>query len=380
MSTDEKLKQRPVRKKVTTKGKTVKKRKTPPMVEKTPPMVEQPKKKKKSGGFFSFLFGKKKSEQEDVEQRDAGQRAQPDLESPNNDELFNEEVPTESRGEQVAFSKRTKRTRKSNKITEDFPSEIYDDDVLKDLHDRVEAKESVTKTEEVNDDIFADMEFPTISEEAPVQKEAETDIFGNPVDAVEVDKSVDFSQVEFPEFPMMESRENQTAEEPVKKESKGLSKFVDGELLGRLRNAVIAYGKRNSGVFSNDIVVKYVDDSLNKVQVEGGVLLLPCYKIFVNGKNREWDSVGEIRLSKDDEKIEIELGVTLSVPDNCVIRISEPIDSQDKFGLKVKQTVLNRQDALWRITLCAEAVRNCVYVQKKNFLLRAEVFNESDCA
>lgn len=199
--------------------------------------------------------------------------------------------------------------------------------------------------------------------------------------------------------PVMDDEDNddtlvgETEEEHVSQQGEtqvqsveGETKFVDAEtdeivlkfepeqkeysILERLRDVIDEYRNSDSGVFADTAKLRYCD-GVSEAVIEDGELHLPIRKVYVGGKEVPFNSVGEVRIPPTTE-IELDLGVSMVLPDGINLELSEISGVETKFGLSLKsKCILNRQDALFPIVVVMRPVDEVAYVNRYRSLIKA---------
>ena len=124
-------------------------------------------------------------------------------------------------------------------------------------------------------------------------KEEEEDLpvsFDNSEDTVEIDVPI------------------KTPEKPV--EERNVNESQD--ILLKLGRAVNRYADPYCGFECETVSLRYAS-GVNEVKVDNGWIYFPIKQVFVNGRKRNFNSVHEVRLKRDD-KVELDLGVSAVVP------------------------------------------------------------------
>lgn len=151
--------------------------------------------------------------------------------------------------------------------------------------------------------------------------------------------------------------------EPVEKDS----------LLGKLCRVIEHFNASDTNVYSEAISVKYSGDGIADVTVKNHSLILPLDKVYLGGRAKEWNRVDEVNIPMDSE-VEIDLGISVIMPDNVVLEINGVPELTSKFGLALKEPIrLRRQEAIFPIVVKAVAVDDLAYVQKHQSLFRAQI-------
>lgn len=121
-------------------------------------------------------------------------------------------------------------------------------------------------------------------------------------------------------------------EEPA--EEKELSHaWSSNSVLERLRQLT---EEMESGRFSRDnnyCKIEYDSKAVPEVVEGNKVLELPSYRVFVDGKKREWDDLFEVRVPAGST-VAIETGVRLRVPEGIIIELGGTENSFEKFALE----------------------------------------------
>lgn len=149
---------------------------------------------------------------------------------------------------------------------------------------------------------------------APAGGQAEEEQAEEPVELVEEPEE------EQPEF-----------SEEAEKEQTGTGGI---DVLSRL--AVVSDEYFNSRVFveSGKCGLVYADESVDSVVIAENLnIQLPTYKVYVDGMLQEWDNVFEVKIPAGS-LVEVETGVTMSVPGQVRVRLVAADCLMDKYSLE----------------------------------------------
>ena len=229
-----------------------------------------------------------------------------------------------------------------------------------------------------NDNIgkFKDIEFPDIRKE---EEEAETESVVEEVDIKSTEtKSVEESS-DVCEHSAVEMSCDDTVNSDVNNGT-GLGTKTepdkhDRALLSRLEELTDVYKTKDSGVYSDDITVKYYDDESTGIKIDSnGIISLPNAFVYINGVKMAWDHVNETRVSMKDV-IELDLGIGLTIPEGYELQIAGSKDLESKYGLKILEhsTRIVRQAALFPIVVRLAAVKDLAYIQKYRSIIKARL-------
>lgn len=164
----------------------------------------------------------------------------------------------------------------------------------------------------------------------------------------------------------------------AKEESAIISQYSGGtnSVLSKLRKAIAGYNDSNDGVFSSDIEFTLAEDTPGfEVTLDSnGLLRLPNHQVYVNGVKVDWDRTHEYKLSSGKE-IELDLGVSIHLPDGYGLELTGVKDIRSKFGLEIVGSMvqMKRQDCLFPIVVRLRGVDDLAYVQKYQSLILARV-------
>lgn len=146
-------------------------------------------------------------------------------------------------------------------------------------------------------------------------------------------------------------------------------------VFNRLSNAISDYNDKNTGIFSDDVSVRYEDDNSIAVKITSdGRMCLPNRRLFKEGHVVPWDFVNEIRIQKGME-VELDLGVSFLLPNHYALEIFGISDMRNKYGVELVNGVqrLNRQTAMQPITLVLRALDDLAYVQHYQSIVQARL-------
>ena len=105
--------------------------------------------------------------------------------------------------------------------------------------------------------------------------------------------------------------------------------------------------------------------------MDNGWIYFPIKQVFVNGRKRNFNSVHEVRLKRDD-KVELDLGVSAVVPKGYVLEFRNVENSKTKFGIEVPAgTAVGAHDALYPIVVQVNPVDDLAYVCQNRSIVRA---------
>lgn len=106
------------------------------------------------------------------------------------------------------------------------------------------------------------------------------------------------------------------------------------DVLGKL--AAVSDMYFNSKVFagSDKCILYYADESVDSVVIsEDSAVLLPVYRVYVNGKLQKWDRLFEIKIPAGS-LVEVETGVKITVPGSVHVRLAAVDDLKCKYSLE----------------------------------------------
>lgn len=106
------------------------------------------------------------------------------------------------------------------------------------------------------------------------------------------------------------------------------------DVLGRL--AAVSDMYFNGKVFaeSDKCILYYADESVDSVVIsEDSAVLLPVYRVYVNGKLQKWDRLFEIKIPAGS-LVEVETGVKITVPGSVHVRLVAVDDLKCKYSLE----------------------------------------------
>lgn len=171
---------------------------------------------------------------------------------------------------------------------------------------------------------------------------------------------------------------SETPEASKKPEREAESKVTDAvqetigslSLLDRIHREITTYNERNTGVFLDTADFKYCD-GVAKAAIKDDAMLLPIRKVYLNGMAVDFDRVGEVRIPEGVD-VELDLGVSVVMPDNVELALSTAPEVERKFGVTVRsKTVLRRQDALFPIVVKMRVLDTIAYISKYHGVIEA---------
>lgn len=131
-----------------------------------------------------------------------------------------------------------------------------------------------------------------------------------------------------------------------------------------------SFGNRLVGI--SDVEFDYTSEKVPGVQVSEGALLLANYKVYIDGTKRDWDKLFEIKVPKGSF-VEIETGVTFSIPEGYVLEISLADGAEEKYSVTMHKLVLTPKEALESIIVTMEAESEGAYVSKIGRVIKCQL-------
>lgn len=240
----------------------------------------------------------------------------------------------------------------------------------------LDAPETVNENDNVGK--FKDIEFPDIRKpEEPKEPEESEEIEVSEEIAMTSENNIGSecvvtdTETEF----KAETEVKSNAEAETKTETEKKVIAPEKKLISRLEEAAKIYNTKDSGVYSEDITIKYYDEeSLGVTVDDNGILSMPNAYVYVNGVKVAWDNVNETRVSKKDV-IELDLGVGLTIPEGYELQIAGAKNLEDKYGLKLieQNKRIVRQAALFPIVVRLSAIKDLAYIQKYRSIIKARL-------
>lgn len=111
-----------------------------------------------------------------------------------------------------------------------------------------------------------------------------------------------------------------------------------------------------------ELGIHYKTEDVAGVSSVEGKLILPTTQVYVNGKMRDWDEIFEIKVH-DNETLEVDTGVCLSVPDGFGVEVSISDENREKYSVDVDTTMLSAKEAMSGVFVKL-LPRNGAYVSK----------------
>lgn len=143
-------------------------------------------------------------------------------------------------------------------------------------------------------------------------------------------------------------------------------------LLDRFKGVVAKYNTENSGVVSSEASIMYYDDTVSDVKMSNGEMLMPIRKVYLNGVEVPFDSLGEVRIPHGGE-IEVDLGVSIAMPNGVNLQIDGVSELTKKFGLNLRNPLmLRRQETVHPIVVQLVAVDELAYISKYQSVVQAK--------
>lgn len=106
------------------------------------------------------------------------------------------------------------------------------------------------------------------------------------------------------------------------------------DVLGRLATVSDEYFNSRVFVESDKCGLVYADESVDSVVIAENLnIQLPTYKVYVDGMLQEWDNVFEVKIPTGS-LVEVETGVTMSVPGQVRVKLVAADCLMDKYALK----------------------------------------------
>lgn len=106
------------------------------------------------------------------------------------------------------------------------------------------------------------------------------------------------------------------------------------DVLERLKVDTEDFRKR-SGVGGEEYCcLDYANDSVPDVVSEGGKMKLPTYRVYVNGVEKQWDRLFEVKVPAG-AVVEVETGVSLTIPKDASLELQIEDSTLEKYNLRM---------------------------------------------
>ncbi len=148
--------------------------------------------------------------------------------------------------------------------------------------------------------------------------------------------------------PAEEQAEEEQAEEPlelVEEQEEGQAEFLEEaekkqpgtggiDVLERLATVSDEYFSSHGFTENDKCGLVYADESVDSVVIAENLnIQLPTYKVYVDGMLQEWDNVFEVKIPAGS-LVEVETGVTMSVPGQVRVKLVAADCLMDKYSLE----------------------------------------------
>ena len=127
-----------------------------------------------------------------------------------------------------------------------------------------------------------------------------------------------------------EPEESEEQEEPAheKLDRSGL------DVLERLKVDTEDFRKRSGAGGEEYCCLDYANDSVPDVVSEGGKMKLPTYRVYVNGVEKQWDRLFEVKVPAG-AVVEVETGVSLTIPRDASLELQIEDSTLEKYNLRM---------------------------------------------
>lgn len=127
-----------------------------------------------------------------------------------------------------------------------------------------------------------------------------------------------------------EQEELEEQEEPAHKklDRSGL------DVLERLKVDTEDFRKRSGAGGEEYCCLDYANDSVPDVVSEGGKMKLPTYRVYVNGVEKQWDRLFEVKVPAG-AVVEVETGVSLTIPKDASLELQIEDSTLEKYNLRM---------------------------------------------
>ncbi|MEY8334665.1 hypothetical protein AALB53_16395 [Lachnospiraceae bacterium 47-T17] len=149
-------------------------------------------------------------------------------------------------------------------------------------------------------------------------------------------------------------------------------------VLERLENAVNTYNSKvRSELSSTDVNIIFDDDKHKDIVIVDPTthkFLLPNGHVYVNGKQKAWNLVHEIRVQKYS-KVELDFGISILLPAGFGLELKPVTECGTKFGLGVAEdkVLYNAQEAAEGISVTLYGCTDASYIAEYQQLFIGKV-------
>ena len=162
----------------------------------------------------------------------------------------------------------------------------------------------------------------------------------------------------------------QVEKENVRKTNDCRETCFEESLIDKIRRTTENFYKDDGSNAVESLHLSCVENARDVVR-DKDHLILPTYKVYINGFEKAWSAINEIRIAKG-ERFEIDTGVNMVLPSHTLLKIKGSPDIETKYGVRVDGNVaIRRQDAMYRITVPMVAVADLAYVSNYTGILHA---------